>query len=266
MAAARRRASRGAALRGAALLGCLATAAATQGVPKEVVESALVFGGTGTMGLKNNNDAAQCLRAAIVAVLREAYSAAFVSLPEASAYVEGGETDTKVSFTVSADGMDATYVRNNLLSSVVESSAGSSVLMGALDCWPFDAIDADASSHVIQTETYRRASFADVGATVSSAVVLTNVRASVFNADAVAVTQFGVVIADVLRAATIQIDNVVAEEYTPPSIQDDDDPAVPTRDDDYTESLTTTVRFDVAIHYCPLDATVLETPRQLPRR
>lgn len=261
MAAARRRASRGAALRGAALLGCLATAAATQGVPKEVVESALVFGGTSTMGLKNNNDAAQCLRAAIVAVLREEYSAAFVSLPEASAYVEGGETDTKVSFTVSADGMDAVLVRNDLAGAVVESSAGSDTLMGALgDCWPFDDIDADASAHVLQTETYRRASFADVGATVSSAVVLTNVRASVFNADAVAVTQFGLVIADVLRAATIQIDNVVAEEYTPPSIQDDDDPAVPSiDDDDYTESLTTTVRFDVAIHYWPLDATVLET-------
>ena len=155
----------------------------------------------------------------------------------------------------------------------VEPSTGPSLLMANLEncslpdgtwtSWPYDDIDADATSHVLQTETYRRASFADVGAVVSSAVVLGGLRAHNFNADEVAITQFGIVIAGALQAATVQIDNIVAEEYKPPSIQDDDDPPVPVLDDDYDEGLTTTIRFDVAIHYWPVGATVLETPEAI---
>ena len=102
-----------------------------------------------------------------------------------------------------------------------------------------------------------------MGAVVSSAVVLGGLRAHNFNADEVAITQFGIVIAGALQAATVQIDNIVAEEYKPPSIQDDDDPPVPVLEDDYDEGLTTTIRFDVAIHYWPVGATVLETPEAI---
>ena len=251
----------------ALLLGCLATAAATQGVPKEVVESALVFDGSSAMGLKDNNDAAQCLRWAVVASLRDGYSQAFVSLPEATAYVKGGETDTKVSFTVSATGIEAVHVRDDLMSAAMEPSNpdyASEFMVALSNCsWPYDKIDQDASEHVLQSETYRHSSFADAGAIVSSAVVLEGFRAHNFNADEVAITQFGITVAAVLQAATVQIDNVVAEEYRPPSIQDDDDPAAPVANDDYDESLTTTVRFDVAIHYWPVNAVVLETPEAI---
>ena len=58
------------ALRGAAFLGCLYRAYATEGVDKEIVDSALVFdGGAVASGLAGNDDAARCLRAAIAAVL-----------------------------------------------------------------------------------------------------------------------------------------------------------------------------------------------------
>ena len=251
------------------LVGWLASAAATQGVALEIVESALVFDSTATMSLNDDSDAKQCLRWAVRASLRATYSEAFLSLPEATSYVyDIGETDTKVSFSVSLRGINAESVRDDLKSAVVEPSTGPSLLMANLEncslpdgtwtSWPYDDIDADATSHVLQTETYRRASFADVGAVVSSAVVLGGLRAHNFNADEVAITQFGIVIAGALQAATVQIDNIVAEEYKPPSIQDDDDPPVPVLDDGLT-----TIRFDVAIHYWPVGATVLETPEAI---
>ena len=251
------------------LVGWLASAAATQGVPLEIVESALVFDSTATMSLNDDSDAKQCLRWAVRASLRATYSEAFLSLPEATSYVyDIGETDTKVSFSISLGGINAEYVRDDLESAVVEPSTGPSQLMANLEncslpdgtrtSWPYDDIDADATSHVLQTETYRRASFADVGAVVSSAVVLGGLRPPNFNADEVAITQFGIVIAGALQAATVQIDNIVAEEYKPPSIQDDDNPPVPVLDDGLT-----TIRFDVAIHYWPVGATVLETPEAI---
>ena len=251
------------------LMGWLASAAATQGVPLEIVESALVFDSTATMSLNDDSDAKQCLRWAVRASLRATYSEAFLSLPEATSYVyDIGETDTKVSFSVSLGGINAESVRDDLESAVVEPSTGPSLLMANLEncslpdgtwtSWPYDDIDADATSHVLQTETYRRASFADVGAVVSSAVVLGGLRPPNFNADEVAITQFGIVIAGALQAATVQIDNIVAEEYKPPSIQDDDNPPVPVLDDGLT-----TIRFDVAIHYWPVGATVLETPEAI---
>ena len=251
------------------LVGWLASAAAKEGVPLEIVESALVFDSTATMSLNDDSDAKQCLRWAVRASLRATYSEAFLSLPEATSYVyDIGETDTKVSFSVSLRGINAEAVRDDLKSAVVEPSTGPSLLMANLEncslpdgtrtSWPYDDIDADATSHVLQTETYRRASFADVGAVVSSAVVLGGLRAHNFNADEVAITQFGIVIAGALQAATVQIDNIVAEEYKPPSIQDDDNPPVPVLDDGLT-----TIRFDVAIHYWPVGATVLETPEAI---
>ncbi|CAH0367872.1 unnamed protein product [Pelagomonas calceolata] len=206
------------------------------------------------------NDAVQCLRAAIVAVLREEYSSAFVSDVTATSYVADGSTNTKVTFRVADDGINAEYVRNDLLSAVVESSNSDSNLMLALgDCWPYDDIDAEAASHVLQTETYRRAGFADVGAVVSSAVVMDGFTASYFNADAVSVAQFGVVVADVLRAATVQIDNVVAVNFYGLDEGNDGVDAIHSG----TVARGSVIHFDVAIHYWPAGATVLETPEAI---
>ena len=240
---------------------CFAAAAATQGVPLEIVLSAVVFDGTATMDLNGpDNDAVQCLRAAIVAVLREEYSSAFVSQVTATSYVADGSTNTKVTFRVAAPGINAEYVRNDLLSAVVESSNSDSELMLALgDCWPYDKINAEAASHVLQTETYRRAGFADVGAVVSSAVVMDGFTASYFNADAVSVAQFGVVIADVLRAATVQIDNVVAVNFYGLDEGNDGVDAIHSG----TVARGSVIHFDVAIHYWPAGATVRETPEDI---
>ena len=238
---------------------CFAAVAATQGVPLEIVLSAVVFDGTATMDLNGpDNDAVQCLRAAIVAVLREEYSSAFVSAVTATSYVADGSTNTKVAFRVAAPGINAEYVRNDLLSAVVEPSNSDSTLMLALgDCWPYNKINAEAASHVLQTETYRRASFADVGAVVSSAVVMDGFTASYFNADAVSVAQFGVVIADVLRAATVQIDNVVAVNFY--GLDEGNDGPIHSG----TVARGSVIHFDVAIHYWPAGATVLETPEAI---
>ena len=223
----------------------------------EIVLSAVVFDGTATMDLNGpDNDAVQCLRAAIVAVLREEYSSAFVSGVTATSYVADGSTNTKVTFRVAAPGINAEYVRNDLLSAVAEPSNSDSELMVALgDCWPYDKVDAEAASHVLQTETYRRAGFADVGAVVSSAVVMDGFTASYFNADAVSVAQFGVVIADVLRAATVQIDNVAAVNFYGLDEGNGLD-AIHSG----TVARGSVIHFDVAIHYWPAGATVLETP------
>jgi len=238
---------------------CFAAAAATQGVPLEIVLSAVVFDGTATMDLNGpDNDAVQCLRAAIVAVLREEYSSAFVSQVTATSYVADGSTNTKVTFRVAAPGINAEYVRNDLLSAVVEPSNSDSNLMLALgDCWPYNKINAEAASHVLQTETYRRAGFADVGAVVSSAVVMDGFTASYFNADAVSVAQFGVVIADVLRAATVQIDNVAAVNFY--GLDEGNDGPIHSG----TVARGSVIHFDVAIHYWPAGATVLETPEAI---
>ena len=240
---------------------CFAAVAATQGVPLEIVLSAVVFDGTATMDLNGpDNDAVQCLRAAIVAVLREEYSSAFVSQVTATSYVADGSTNTKVTFRVAAPGINAEYVRNDLLSAVAEPSNSDSELMVALgDCWPYDKVDAEAASHVLQTETYRRASFADVGAVVSSAVAMGGLSASYFNADAVSVAQFGVVIADVLRAATVQIDNVVAVNFYGLDEGNDGVDAIHSG----TVARGSVIHFDVAIHYWPAGATVLETPEAI---
>ena len=227
----------------------------------EIVLSAVVFDGTATMDLNGpDNDAVQCLRAAIVAVLREEYSSAFVSQVTATSYVADGSTNTKVTFRVAAPGINAEYVRNDLLSAVVESSNSDSNLMLALgDCWPYDKINAEAASHVLQTETYRRASFADVGAVVSSAVVMDGFTASYFNADAVSVAQFGVVVADVLRAATVQIDNVAAVNFYGLDEGNDGVDAIHSG----TVARGSVIHFDVAIHYWPAGATVRETPEDI---
>ena len=238
---------------------CFAAAAATQGVPLEIVLSAVVFDGTATMDLNGpDNDAVQCLRAAIVAVLREEYSSAFVSGVTATSYVADGSTNTKVTFRVADEGINAEYVRDDLMSAVVESSNSDSNLMLALgDCWPYDKINAEAASHVLQTETYRRAGFADVGAVVSSAVVMDRFTASYFNGDAVSVAQFGVVIADVLRAATVQIDNVMAVNFY--GLDEGNDGPIHSG----TVARGSVIHFDVAIHYWPAGATVLETPEAI---
>jgi hypothetical protein len=238
---------------------CFAAAAATQGVPLEIVLSAVVFDGTATMDLNGpDNDAVQCLRAAIVAVLREEYSSAFVSGVTATSYVADGSTNTKVTFRVADKGINAEYVRDDLLSAVVEPSNSDSKLMLSLgDCWPYDKVDAEAASHVLQTETYRRAGFADVGAVVSSAVVMDRFTASYFNADAVSVAQFGVVVADVLRAATVQIDNVAAVNFY--GLDEGNDGPIHSG----TVARGSVIHFDVAIHYWPAGATVLETPEAI---
>ena len=238
---------------------CFAAVAATQGVPLEIVLSAVVFDGTATMDLNGpDNDAVQCLRAAIVAVLREEYSSAFVSGVTATSYVADGSTNTKVTFRVADEGINAEYVRDDLMSAVVESSNSDSNLMLALgDCWPYDKINAEAASHVLQTETYRRAGFADVGAVVSSAVVMDGFTASYFNADAVSVAQFGVVIADVLRAATVEIDNVAAVNFY--GLDEGNDGPIHSG----TVARGSVIHFDVAIHYWPAGATVLETPEAI---
>ena len=235
----------------------------------EIVESALVFDSTATMSLNDDSDAKQCLRWAVRASLRATYSEAFLSLPEATSYVyDIGETDTKVRFSISLGGINAEYVRDDLESAVVEPSTGPSQLMANLEncslpdgtrtSWPYDDIDADATSHVLQTETYRRASFADVGAVVSSAVAMDGLSASYFNADAVSVAQFGVVIADVLRAATVQIDNVAAVNFYGLDEGNGLDAM-----HSGTVARGSVIHFDVAIHYWPAGATVLETPETI---
>ena len=245
-----------AALRAAAFLGGVYCAHATLGVDKEIVDSALVFDGdAAASGLSDNNDAVQCLRAAIAEVLTkgtgsEAGDATpWVSTVAATSYTDSrGEHDSKITFSISMTGIDAQTVLDDLTDAAVDTTN----LMAQLnDCaWPFDAINMEETDHVLQTETFQRAAVASVGAVVSSALVFDGFTAEKFNADSVALLRFRDVTASILSASTLQIDNVLAEDYYHGA-----DLALHTGGPSGAM-----VRFDVAVHAWPIGAVVLETP------
>ena len=172
------------ALRGAAFLGSLYRAYATEGVDKQIVDSALVFdGGAVASGLAGNDDAVQCLRAAIAAVLTTGTgSVAAEGIPWVSNVVATSYTDSdsamdevsKVTFSISMSGIDAQTVLDDLMSAAVDTTN----LIAQLNLcgWPYDAIDKKNTNHVLRTETFQRATVASVGAVVSSALVLDGFR------------------------------------------------------------------------------------------
>ena len=245
-----------AALRAAAFLGGVYCAHATLGVDKEIVDSALIFDGdAAASGLSDNNDAVQCLRAAIAEVLTkgtgsEAGDATpWVSTVAATSYTDSrGEHDSKITFSISMTGIDAQTVLDDLTDAAVDTTN----LMAQLnDCaWPFDAINMEETDHVLQTETFQRAAVASVGAVISTALVLDRFGARNFNDDSVAVLRFKDLAAGILSASTLQIDNILAEDYH-------DDPSVA---HSATIAQGATIRFDVAVHAWPIGAVVLETP------
>ena len=232
------------ALRAAAFLGCLYRAYATPGVAKEIVDSALVFdNGEVASGLKGNDDAVQCLRAAIAEVLTKgtgsvaAEGIPWVSNVVATVYTDTAmEQDSKVTFSISMKGIDAQTVLDDLTTAAVDTTS----MMAQLNqCgWPFDAIDKKNTDHVLQTETFQRAAEASVGAVVSSALVFDGFSARQFNADSVARFKFIQVVASILSASKLQIDNVLAEELLGHPVM---------------------IRFDVAVHAWPIGAVILET-------
>ena len=248
-----------AALRAAAFLGGVYCAHATLGVDKEIVDSALVFDGdAAAAGLSDNNDAVQCLRAAIAAVLTTGTGSVagdatpWVSTVAATSYTDSrGEQDSKVTFSISMSGIDAQTVLDDLTDAAVDTTN----LMAQLnDCaWPFDAINMEETDHVLQTETFQRAAVASVGAVISTALVLDRFGARNFNDDSVAVLRFKDLAAGILSASTLQIDNILAEDYH-------DDPSVA---HSATIAQGATIRFDVAVHAWPIGAVVLETPDDL---
>ena len=245
-----------AALRAAAFLGGVYCAHATLGVDKEIVDSALIFDGdAAASGLSDNNDAVQCLRAAIAEVLTkgtgsEAGDATpWVSTVAATSYTDSrGEHDSKITFSISMTGIDAQTVLDDLTDAAVDTTN----LMAQLnDCaWPFDAINMEETDHVLQTETFQRAAVASVGAVISTALVLDRFGARNFNDDSVAMLRFKDLAAGILSASTLQIDNILAEDYH-------DDPSVA---HSATIAQGATIRFDVAVHAWPIGAVVLETP------
>ena len=238
------------ALRGATFLGCIYRAHATLGVDTEVVDSVLVFDGRAVAtGLSGDDDAYMCLRAAIAEVLTEGTSSSaggetlvgdatpWVSTVEAMAYQDSeGEQDSKVTFSISMNGIDAETVLDDLKKAAVDTTN----LMAQLNLcgWPFDAIDKESTDHVLQYETFQRATVASVGAVVSSALVFDGFSARQFNADSVARFKFIQVVASILSASKLQIDNVLAEELLGHPVM---------------------IRFDVAVHAWPIGAVILET-------
>ena len=234
------------ALRGAAFLGWLYRAYATEGVAKQIVDSGLVFdGGAVASGLSDNDDALQCLRAAIAAVLTTGTgtvagdAAPWVNTVAATSYTDSDsamDEVSKVTFSISMKGIDAQTVLDDLMNAAVDTTN----LMDQLNLcgWPFDAIDKKNTNHVLRTETFQRASVASVGAVVSSALVLDGFSAKQFNYDFVAVQRFKSVVASILSATFFQIDNVLAEELPGQEVM---------------------IRFDVAVHAWPIGAVILET-------
>ena len=247
-----------AALRAAAFLGGVYCAHATLGVDKEIVDSALVFDGdAAASGLSDNNDAVQCLRAAIAAVLTTGTGSVagdatpWVNTVVGTPYQDSeGENDSKVTFSISMTGIDAQTVLDDLIRAVVTTDKLMTELNSCDPRWPYDAIDAEVTEHVLQTETFQRAAVASAGAVISTALVFDSFGARNFNDDSVAVLRFKDLAAGILSASTLQIDNILAEDYH-------DDPSVA---HSATIAQGATIRFDVAVHAWPIGAVVLETP------
>ena len=255
-----------AALRAAAFLGGVYCAHATLGVDKEIVDSALVFDGdAAASGLSDNNDAVQCLRAAIAAVLTTGTGSVagdatpWVNTVVGTPYQDSeGENDSKVTFSISMTGIDAQTVLDDLIRAVVTTDKLMTELNSCDPRWPYDAIDAEVTEHVLQTETFQRAAVASVGAVISTALVFDSFGARNFNDDLVAVLRFKDLAAGILSAALIQIDNILAEDFYGLDEGNGLD-AVHSG----TVARGSTIRFDVAVHAWPIDAVVLETPDDL---
>ena len=254
------------ALRGAAFLGCLYRAHATPDVDKEIVDSALVFDGdAAASGLSDNNDAVQCLRAAIAEVLTKGTGSVagdatpWVNTVVGTPYQDSeGENDSKVTFSISMTGIDAQTVLDDLIRAVVTTDKLMTELNSCDPRWPYDAIDAEVTEHVLQTETFQRAAVASVGAVISTALVFDSFGARNFNDDSVAVLRFKDLAAGILSAALIQIDNILAEDFYGLDEGNGID-AIHSG----TVARGSTIRFDVAVHAWPIDAVVLETPDDL---
>ena len=255
-----------AALRAAAFLGGVYCAHATLGVDKEIVDSALVFDGdAAASGLSDNNDAVQCLRAAIAAVLTTGTGSVagdatpWVNTVVGTPYQDSeGENDSKVTFSISMTGIDAQTVLDDLIRAVVTTDKLMTELNSCDPRWPYDAIDAEVTEHVLQTETFQRAAVASVGAVISTALVFDGFGARNFNDDSVAVLRFKDLAAGILSAALIQIDNILAEDFYGLDEGNGLD-AIHSG----TVARGSTIRFDVAVHAWPIDAVVLETPDDL---
>ena len=111
-------------------------------------------------GLAGNDDAVQCLRAAIAAVLTTGTgSVAAEGIPWVSNVVATSYTDSdsamgqvsKVTFSISMKGIDAQTVLDDLMNAAVDTTN----LMAQLNLrcgWPFDAIDKESTDHVLQYE------------------------------------------------------------------------------------------------------------------
>ena len=148
-----------------------------------------------------------------------------------------GDQDSKVAFSISMTGIDAQTVLDDLTKAAVEPTN----MMAQLNLcgWPFDAIDAEETGKILPTQTFQRATVATPGAVISSALVFDGFGARNFNADSVAVLRFKDVVADILSASPLQIDNIVAEEYI--------------------NNPSSMVRFDLAVHAWPIGSAILET-------
>ena len=255
-------------LRGAAFLGWLYRAYATEGVAKQIVDSGLVFdGGAVASGLSDNDDALQCLRAAIAAVLTTGTgtvagdAAPWVNTVAATSYTDSDsamDEVSKVTFSISMKGIDAQTVLDDLIRAVVTTDKLMTELNSCDPRWPYDAIDAEVTEHVLQTETFQRAAVASVGAVISTALVFDSFGARNFNDDSVAVLRFKDLAAGILSAALIQIDNILAEDFYGLDEGNGLD-AIHSG----TVARGSTIRFDVAVHAWPIDAVVLETPDDL---
>ena len=255
------------ALRAAAFLGCAHRAQATLGVDKEIVDSALVFQGLEVAeGLDDDADALQCLRAAIAAVITPGTGAGnspWVNTVVATAYAvttEGAE-HSKVTFSISMSGIDAQTVQDDLKEAIgplegADVTTGSLMTELAACGWPYDNLDLEATDRMLETETFRRAALAEVGAVISTALVFDSFGPSYFADDALAVLRFRDLVEGILTAAPVQIDNVRAEGFYG---LDEGNNAIHAG----TVARGSVIFFDVAVHAWPIGAAVLETPEDL---
>lgn len=163
------------------------------------------------------------------------------------------EANTYVKVTFEVLDADASKVQADLLSAAQYgalnndlSSSGNTQLAAA-------TVHVDASTQVIETETFEHVGGDDAPAVISSAIVLDSVSAAALEADAAAISALATALASVLGASYLQVSNIVPSEYHDVVGGGSNDLTA----EEYHAARGTLVRFDLATHIWPPGETPL---------
>lgn len=174
-----------------------------------------------------------------------------VSAVSVGAYAFEANTYVKVTFEL--PDADASKVQAELLIAAQYGKFNNGLATSTNPELAAATVHVDASTQVIETETFAHVSGDDAVPVISSAIVLDSVSAAALEADAAAIEAFATALASVLGASYLQVSNIVPSEYHDVIGGERNDLTA----EDYHAARGTLVRFDLATHVWPPGETPL---------